>query len=86
MDLYTGNFHSIEIIVNRIPRLHMITYLFDTFGGPYEDIGVIQEPGPLADVWEGLQGSDSFFPFKVDYKWLAFTGSAKTDTDTKVTG
>jgi len=47
--------------------------------GPFEDIGVIQEPGPLADEWEGLQGSDSFFPFKVGNKWLAFTGSAKTE-------
>lgn len=50
----------------------------DGIGGPYKDIGVIQEPGPLADEWEGLQGSDSFFPFKVENKWLAFTGSAKT--------
>ncbi len=48
-------------------------------GGPYEDIAVIQEPGPLADEWEGLQGSDSFFPFKVGNKWLAFTGSARTE-------
>lgn len=51
----------------------------DGIGGPYEDITVIQEPGPLADEWEGLQGSDSFFPFKVGNKWLAFTGSAKTE-------
>ena len=51
----------------------------DGIGGPYEDIAVIQEPGPLADEWEGLQGSDSFFPFKVGNKWLAFTGSAKTE-------
>jgi hypothetical protein len=48
-------------------------------GGPYEDMAVIQEPGPLADEWEGLQGSDSFFPYKVGNKWLAFTGSAKTE-------
>lgn len=48
-------------------------------GGPFEDLKVIQEPGPLADEWEGLQGSDSFFPFKVGNKWLAFTGSAKTE-------
>ncbi len=47
--------------------------------GPYEDIAVIQEPGPLADDWEGLQGSDSFFPFQVDNEWIAFTGSAKTE-------
>jgi len=51
----------------------------DGLGGPYKDIAVIQEPGPLADEWEGLQGSDSFFPFKVGNKWLAFTGSAKTE-------
>ncbi len=31
-------------------------------GGPYKDMKIIQEPGPLADEWEGLQGSDSFFP------------------------
>jgi hypothetical protein len=48
-------------------------------GGPYTDLGIIQEPGPLADEWEGLQGSDSFFPFRVGNKWLAFTGSAKTE-------
>gem|GEM_PF-316444 len=47
-------------------------------GGPYEDLGVIMEPGPLADPWEGLQGSDSFFPFRAGSKWLAFTGSAQT--------
>src|ERR1035441_5153521 len=28
-------------------------------GGPYEDVGVILEPGPLSDPWEGLQGTDS---------------------------
>jgi hypothetical protein len=51
----------------------------DGLGGPYTDLGIIQEPGPLADDWEGLQGSDSFFPFRVGNKWLAFTGSAKTE-------
>jgi hypothetical protein len=51
----------------------------DGLGGPYEDLSVIQEPGPLADEWEGLQGSDSFFPYKAGNKWLAFTGSAKTE-------
>lgn len=51
----------------------------DGIGGPYKDIAVIQEPGPLADDWEGMQGSDSFFPFKFGKNWLAFTGSAKTE-------
>ena len=50
----------------------------DGLGGPYEDIGIILEPGALADEWEGLQGTDSFFPFRAGNNWLAFMGSAKT--------
>jgi hypothetical protein len=48
-------------------------------GGPYEDIGIIMEPGPDSDEWEGLQGTDSFYPFKIKNRWLAFYGSAKTE-------
>jgi len=47
-------------------------------GGPYEDIGIIMEPA-YADEWEGLQGTDSFFPFKSGNTWIAFMGSAKTE-------
>src|SRR5262245_39277216 len=28
--------------------------------GPYEDLGVVMEPGPTSMSWEGLQGTDSF--------------------------
>jgi hypothetical protein len=49
----------------------------DGLDGPYEDIGVIMDPS-LADDWEGLQGTDSFFPFRAGNHWLAFMGSAKT--------
>jgi hypothetical protein len=48
-------------------------------GGPYRDMGIIMEPGPESDEWEGLQGTDSFYPFKINGKWLAFFGSAKTE-------
>lgn len=48
-------------------------------GGPYKDIGIIMEPGPESDEWEGLQGTDSFYPFKVNGGWVAFYGSAKTE-------
>src|SRR5699024_3254068 len=41
-------------------------------GGPYEDIGIILEPGLNSQLWEGRQGVQSFFPFKVDDHWLAF--------------
>ena len=34
----------------------------DGIGGPYKDVGVILEPGKDSDPWEGLQGTDSFFP------------------------
>jgi hypothetical protein len=48
-------------------------------GGPYKDIGVILEPGSDSDAWEGLQGTDSFFPYQTDSEWYAFYGSAQTE-------
>jgi hypothetical protein len=47
-------------------------------GGPYGDVGVILKPGPESDSWEGLQGTDSFFPYRVGREWRALYGSAKT--------
>ena len=51
----------------------------DGIGGPYEDLGVIMQPGPDSLAWEGLQGTDSFFPWKVGQAWYAFYGSARTE-------
>lgn len=48
-------------------------------GGPYEDAGIILEPGTESDPWEGLQGTDSFFPYEVNGKWYGFYGSANTE-------
>lgn len=48
-------------------------------GGPYTDVGIIMEPGPSSDEWEGLQGTDSFYPFRTGDGWIAFYGSAKTE-------
>lgn len=47
-------------------------------GGPYRDVGVILRPGPDSDAWEGLQGTDSFFPYPVGKEWRALYGSAKS--------
>ena len=47
-------------------------------GGPYEDVGIILQPGAESQPWEGLQGTDSFFPYKVDTHWYGFYGSADT--------
>lgn len=45
-------------------------------GGPYKDVGVSMAPGGKdAAMWEGQQGLDSFFPYKVDDKWVALHGS-----------
>jgi len=49
-------------------------------GGPYRDAGVILERGPESDKWEGLQGTDSFFPYQVGGRWYAFYGSAHTES------
>lgn len=50
-------------------------------GGPYEDVGVILEPGEKSDWWEGIQGTDSFYPFKIKNKWLSFYGSWRSNND-----
>jgi hypothetical protein len=49
-------------------------------GGPFDDVGVVMRPGPDSLAWEGLQGTDSFFPWPVGRRWRAFYGSARTET------
>lgn len=44
--------------------------------GPWHDIGVIMSPGPESQTWEGIQGVDSFFPYRVGNRWIAFYGSS----------
>ena len=47
--------------------------------GPYQDAGVILQRGKDSDPWEGLQGTDSFFPYRVGDRWYALYGSAHTE-------
>jgi hypothetical protein len=49
-------------------------------GGPYRDVGVVLHRGKNSDPWEGLQGTDSFFPYRVGGAWYAFYGSARTQS------
>jgi hypothetical protein len=49
-------------------------------GGPYKDVGIVLQRGNESDPWEGLQGTDSFFPYKVGAGWYALYGSARTET------
>jgi hypothetical protein len=51
----------------------------DGIGGPYEDVGIILQRGKDSDPWEGLQGTDSFFPYPAGGQWYAFYGSAHTE-------
>jgi hypothetical protein len=44
-------------------------------GGPYRDTGIILQPDIDSQAWEGAQGTDSFFPYRVGKRWLAFYGS-----------
>lgn len=48
-------------------------------GGPYRDMGVVLQRDKDSGSWEGLQGTDSFFPYRVDNRWYAFYGSARTE-------
>ena len=63
----------------RIWRAVSATRGEDGIGGPYEDVGVILQRGKDSDPWEGLQGTDSFFPYRVGESWYAFYGSAHTE-------
>ena len=47
--------------------------------GPYADADVILRPDAGSQPWEGLQGTDSFFPYQVGKRWLGFYGSANTE-------
>jgi hypothetical protein len=68
-------------LINHEGRIHHAVSKvagIDGIDGPYVDQGIVLQPGPDSDRWEGLQGTDSFFPFRVGDKWLAFYGSAHT--------
>ena len=43
--------------------------------GPYKDFGIIMQPDAESQKWEGGQGTDSFFPYRVKDRWFAFYGS-----------
>jgi predicted GH43/DUF377 family glycosyl hydrolase len=62
----------------RVFRLISKTIGIDGIDGPYEDAGMIMEPGKDSDPFEGLQGTDSFFPYEAAGKYYAFYGSAQT--------
>jgi hypothetical protein len=64
----------------RIWRAVSQTAGIDGVGGPYRDVNIVLQPGPDSESWEGLQGTDSFFPFKVGSVWLALYGSANTES------
>jgi hypothetical protein len=47
--------------------------------GPYRDAGIVMQRGADSGAWEGLQGTDSFFPYQAGGSWYAFYGSARTE-------
>lgn len=51
----------------------------DGIGGPYDDDAIVLQPGPDSLPWEGLQGTDSFFPYRVGETWYGLYGSARTE-------
>lgn len=44
-------------------------------GGPYRDESIMMQPDAASQPWEGQQGTDSFFPWRVGSRWYAFYGS-----------
>jgi hypothetical protein len=46
-------------------------------GGPYRDVGIVLQPDPQSQPWEGVQGVDSFFPYRANGRWYGFYGSSE---------
>jgi hypothetical protein len=61
----------------RIRRATSIVAGRGGIGGPYQDVGIILQPDAQSQPWEGGQGTDSFFPYRVKDCWYAFYGSHK---------
>lgn len=49
---------------------------YSGIAGPYKDSLIILKSGSESDSWEGLMGTDSFFPYPVGDRWMAFYGSS----------
>ena len=49
---------------------------YDGLTGPYKDSLIVLQPGDDQDSWEGLMGTDSFYPYPVCDGWMAFYGSS----------
>jgi hypothetical protein len=64
----------------RIWRAVSETSGWEGIDGPYKDTGIVLQRGEDSDLWEGLQGTDSFFPYRVGNKWYALYGSAHTES------
>jgi len=64
----------------RIWRAVSETPGWEGIDGPYRDIGIVLQRGKDSDPWEGLQGTDSFFPYRAGSKWYALYGSAHTES------
>jgi hypothetical protein len=58
----------------KIWRSESIVRGVDGIGGPYRDCGVVLAQDDQSESWEGQQGPDSFFPYRVGEKWYAFYG------------
>lgn len=60
----------------RIWRCESTVNGINGIGGPYEDMGIIMEPGLDSQPWEGRQGVASFFPYQVGDKYFGFYSGA----------
>ena len=60
----------------RIWRAESVKEGLEGIGGPYEDKGIVMEPGVDSQLWEGRQGVAFFYPYPAGNEWLAFYGGA----------
>ena len=58
-----------------IRRADAVTPGMAGIDGKFVDAGIVMKPDAASTPWEGQQGVDSFFPYKVGNKWVALHGS-----------
>lgn len=69
-------YNSSGVILRAVSRVKGLQGI----GGPYDEAGIVLKPGPDSQPWEGIQGTDSFFPYRAGGKWYGFYGSCHCES------
>ncbi|MBZ4189512.1 hypothetical protein [Niabella beijingensis] len=77
-NLFYVGYETNGTIHGRVFRAVSVQHGRKGLAGPFMDVRgtVIGVTDTVRNEWEGIQGTDSFYPFRAGKKWLAFYGSS----------